>query len=239
MRGSFVALAVIAGVLFAAPSLWAKTFYLKNGEEIECQSYRQQGDRIIVRINNETVVDFALDEVDFKRTPKIKPGNTDRKVKRSAGASVDAKALRVTELTDPLPEDTTWWSAGDTPADYQPGTPELQDELSAIYAQYNEAAQAGDFKQVAKYMPEYQAKRSLELLAKVKDKNELLVRTQTLKEMAVKDFSAQKCAVSPDGKIAALAGRGKTMKGGTYREAPGTVKFLKENGTWKVGFQIW
>jgi hypothetical protein len=239
MRESFVALAVITGVLFAAPSLWAKTFYLKNGEEIECQSYRQQGDRIIVRINNETVVDFALEEVDFKKTPGIKPGNADRKAKRSVGASVGAKALRVTELTDPLPEDITWWSAGATPADYQPGTPELQDELSALYAQYNEAAQSGDFKQIARYMPEYQANRSLELLAKVQDKNELLVRTQTLKEMAIKDFSAQKCAVSPDGTIAALAGRGKKMKGGAYREAPGTVKFLKENGTWKVGFQIW
>lgn len=239
MRGLFVTLSVLAGLLFASSSLWAKTFYLKNGEEIECQSYRQQGDRIIVRINDETVVDFALDEVDFKKTPKIKPGNKDRKVKRSAVTNVDSKAIHVTELTDPLPEDTTWWTAGDTPADYQPGTPQLQEELSAIYARYNEAAQSGDFEQVVKYMPEYQAKRSMELLAKVKDNNERLVRKQTLKEMAVKDFSTQKCAVSPDGTIAALAGKGKTMKKGTYREAPGTVKFLKENGTWKVSFQIW
>ena len=239
MRGSFVTLTVISGLLFASPSLWAKTLYLKNGEEIDCQSYRQEGDRIHVRINSETEVDFTFDEVDFKKTPKIKPGNKDRKVKRPATTNVDAKAPRVTELTDPLPEDTTWWSAGNTPADYQPGTPELQGELSAIYAKYNEAAQSGDFNQVARYMPEYQAKRSMELMAKVQDKNERLVRTQTLKEMAVKDFSSQKCAVSPDGTIAALAGKGKRMKEGTYREAHGTVKFVRENGAWKVGFQIW
>jgi hypothetical protein len=239
MRRPFGTLAVIAGLLIAAPSLWAKTFYLKNGEEIECQSYRQQGDRMYVQINNETRLDFALDEVDFKKTPKIKPGNKDRKVKQSADTNVDAKAIRVTELTDPLPEGTTWWKAGDTPDDYQPGTPQLQEELSAIYAKYNEAAQSGDFNQVARYMPEHQAKRSMELLAKVKDKKERQLRKKTLQEMAVKDFSGQKCAVSPDGTIAALAGKGKAIKGSKYQEAKGTVKFLKENGSWKVAFQIW
>lgn len=238
MRRSFVTLTVIAGFFFASPSLWAKSFYLKNGEEIECQSYRQQGDMIYVQINNETEVDFALDEVDFRKT-KIKPGNKYRKVKRSANTNVDSKAIHVTEVNDPLPEDTTWWSAGDTPAGYQPSTPQLQNKLSALYEKYNRAAQSGDFNQVVKYMPEYQAKRSMELLAKVRDKKERLLRKKTLQEMAVKDFSAQKCVVSPDGTIAALAGKGKTIKGGKYQESQGTVKFLKENGSWKVGFQIW
>ena len=57
--------------------------------------------------------------------------------------------------------------------------------------------------------------------------------------MAVKNFSAQKCAVSPDGTIAALSGKGKTMKGSKYQDANGTIKFVKENGRWKVSFQIW
>ena len=101
------------------------------------------------------------------------------------------------------------------------------------------AAQAGNFNEVVKYMPKYQAQKSLESLSKVKDKNERLMRKKVLQEMAVKGFTVTRCAVSPDGKIAALAGKGKRINGGKYQETNGTVKFLNENGNWKVAFQIW
>ena len=88
-------------------------------------------------------------------------------------------------------------------------------------------------------MPKYQAQKSLESLSRVKDKNERLMRKKVLQGMAVKGFTVGKCAISPDGKIAALAGKGKRITDGKYRETNGTVKFLNENGSWKVAFQIW
>lgn len=70
MRRLFVVVTIIAATLFISPQLWAKTFYLENGGQIECQSYRQKGGRIFVLINRDTEVEFAVAEVDLHKTVK-------------------------------------------------------------------------------------------------------------------------------------------------------------------------
>jgi hypothetical protein len=133
----------------------------------------------------------------------------------------------------------TYWSAGETPEGYRPGTAQLQKNLASVYEKYNRAAQAGDFNEVAKYMPKHQAQKSMALLSKVKDKTELLKRKKVLQEMAVKAFTVIKCTVSPDGTIAALAGEGKMLRDGKLQDKRGAIKFVREKSNWKVAFQIW
>jgi hypothetical protein len=46
----------------------AKQVYLKDGGIIECESFWRQGDKVIVKINRDTVVDFQKNEIDARRT---------------------------------------------------------------------------------------------------------------------------------------------------------------------------
>lgn len=263
MQRIFLIMALVA-VCLCNQAFAAATVFFKDGSKEVGTSAWSEGNSIYLNKTNE-VYEFPFDEVEMEETlkfnrigkyaDKIIPDSStkdhqktvvnqekasqNKKYKMKPTANAAMETVRVTEATAPLPKDTLWWAPGDTPADFLPGTPTLLSELSAVYAKYNQATSSGDFNQVVRYMPQYQAQRSLELLEKVSDKKEKLQRKKNLQEMAVKDFSAQKCAVSPDGTIAALAGRGKTMKGSTYQYANGTIKFEKENDSWKVSFQIW
>jgi hypothetical protein len=241
MKSLFIVLTVITVSLLFSSSLWAETVYFKNGEEIECQSYRQQDDKVYVNVNSETELDFALEEVDSEKTPGLKPYIAIGKHENHGADDVNtgAQTSHESEALPPPAEQMEYWSAGETPEGYQPGTPLLQKNLAAVFEKYNRAAQAGDFKEVVKYMPKYQAQKSMESLSKVKDKNERLMRKKVLQDMAVRGFIVSRCTISPDGAIAALAGKGKRITGGKYQETKGTVKFLNENGSWKVAFQIW
>ena len=69
MKGLFV-FVTLAVTLCIVPQLWAKTFYLKNGEQIEYKRYWQKDGRINVLITRDTLVDFAPEEVDMEKTLK-------------------------------------------------------------------------------------------------------------------------------------------------------------------------
>jgi len=45
-----------------------KQVYLKDGGIIECQSFWRHGDKVIVKINRDTMVDFQRNEIDARRT---------------------------------------------------------------------------------------------------------------------------------------------------------------------------
>ena len=92
MRGSFVLVTVIAATLFISPQVRAKTFYLKNGEQIDYQSYRQKDGRIFVRINRDTEVDFSPEEVDLKKTEK--DAKQEKKVRTKKGAHHHKPAVK-------------------------------------------------------------------------------------------------------------------------------------------------
>ncbi len=199
MKNLFVILTVIAVSLLFSSSVRAETIYFKNGDEIECQSYRQLDDKVYVNVNSETELDFALEEVDADKTPGLKPYiSIGKHEKRGADdVNADAQPAHESAAAPPPSEEMTQWSAGQTPEGYQPGTPLLQKNLAAVFGKYNRAAQAGDFKEVVKYMPKYQAQKSLESLSKVKDKNERLMRKKVLQDMTVKGFTVTRCASFP------------------------------------------
>ncbi len=98
MKRVIVLVTVLAATLCCVPQLWAKTFYLKNGEEIEYQRYWQKEGRVYVLINRDTLVDFAPEEVDLAKTAKA------AKAKKKAQHRKPAK--RVHRKAVPAPSDS-------------------------------------------------------------------------------------------------------------------------------------
>jgi hypothetical protein len=87
MKRWVVFVTVVAATLCSAPQLWAKTFYLKNGEEITYRRYWQEKGRVYVQINRDTLVDFAPDEVDLAKTAKAaKTGEAKKKARHATPA---------------------------------------------------------------------------------------------------------------------------------------------------------
>lgn len=110
MKGLFVFVTVLAATLCIVPQLWAKTFYLKNGEQIEYQRYWQKEGRVYLQINRDTLVDFAPEEVDLEKTVKAaKTGVVKKKakhkmhVKRHAAQKAAKPATPAAEGKQPVP----------------------------------------------------------------------------------------------------------------------------------------
>lgn len=237
MRLSHFIVVTLAVYSLSSP-VSAAVVYLKTGEEIECESYRRQGDSVYVSINRETEIDFDVEEIDFGKTP-ASPNKT-KQASATTNARSTVKAIPATEgssATDetsngrpffgvPIPEDSTAC------------TPELQDELLARFSKYNRAAEAGDFSKFQKHIIMYQAEETKKALAGL-SKTELQKRRKVLQEMAVKNYRATACMVSPGAGTAAVAGRGKNMFQGKLVDAHGTISFKKENQSWKVQTTVW
>ena len=109
MKGLFV-FVTLAASLCIAPQLEAKTFYLKNGEQIKYKRYWQKDGRINVLITRDTLVDFAPEEVDMEKTLKAaKTGVAKKKVthkkhlKRHAVPKAAKPACPAAEEKKPVP----------------------------------------------------------------------------------------------------------------------------------------
>ncbi len=61
-------LITLATLCFLAQPVLARTFYLKNGEQINYQKSWKKNGRIYVLINRDTLIDFAPEEVNLKKT---------------------------------------------------------------------------------------------------------------------------------------------------------------------------
>ncbi|MBI1921703.1 MAG: hypothetical protein HYS23_11570 [Geobacter sp.] len=114
----------------------------------------------------------------------------------------------------------------------------LQKELEFIYLKYNHAAEAGNFEEFQKYMIEYQATASKNVLVTL-SKGELKKRKKVLQEMASKKFSVQACLVSESTGYAALAGTGMSIWKGKFVNSRGSILFKKEGNSWKVQTTGW
>jgi hypothetical protein len=66
---------------------FAKQVYLKNGEVIDCDSFRKSGGQIVVKVNRDIVLEFAPDEVDVPRTFHL-PKKVTHKAKHRKPAAV-------------------------------------------------------------------------------------------------------------------------------------------------------
>ncbi len=61
---------LLLSILLTAGVAPAKTFYLRDGATIQYKRMWTQGGRVYVLINRDTLVDFAPEEVDQRRTLK-------------------------------------------------------------------------------------------------------------------------------------------------------------------------
>jgi len=69
-----VAVLMSLALMFAfSQKVLAKTVYLKNGDEIDCQKVWKEGGRINVLINRDTLIDFAPGDVNQDKTFGHKP----------------------------------------------------------------------------------------------------------------------------------------------------------------------
>ncbi len=83
MKKATAILISFAALLFLAQPVTARTFYLKNGEEIDYQQSWKKNGRIYVLVNRDTLIDFAPEEVDMQKT--YRHGAHEKKVKRHHG----------------------------------------------------------------------------------------------------------------------------------------------------------
>ena len=225
MKGSFVILTVIAAILFISAQSEAKTFYLKNGDEIEYQSYKQRGGVVYLQINQDSEVEFPVGEVDLARTAKANgekitahPAKVKKHViKRAADKTpkqgVPAKVMgkAAPGATPAVPEKpghaANSASVAPVPAKAGPptsqaGTPALRQELDAVYGKYFAAMRSGDSRESLKYVVGEQRKQ-LEQLEKL-PKEQKKQMTAMLKEMLAGGYKTTGCTVAPDGKRATL-----------------------------------
>ena len=70
---------MLAGVCFG------KQVFMRDGSIIDCQSFWRHGDKVVVKINRDTVLEFARSEVDTRRTFH-KPGNKSHLVRHKKSA---------------------------------------------------------------------------------------------------------------------------------------------------------
>lgn len=241
-----VYLAVSAGLAFGAP-----TVFFKDGTKEVGSSVWVENNKVYLNKANE-IFEYGIDEVRLDETlkfnkldafqaapaviPRSAPAPTSLPVARRAPAKPVAETAEERE-EEPFPQNV---SSGSLPEGYEPGTPRLQKELTAVYKMYCQAAQSGDFKAIYPYMTRHQAEQTAELLAQVTDKRELLVRKKNMQGLGAKAIVPQGSALSPSGNGAALVVKGKQVGNkGVWRDGTGTILFAKEESGWKVKFSIW
>lgn len=230
-RSVFVALAIAAGGLGALPA-GAATVYLKDGAEVECLSYRQEGSRVVVRLGDGEgdEIRLPLEEVDAVMTSNLVVAEP------SAGPD-DGAAPSDPSGTESLVAPIPFFGVR-MPEDSTDCTPALRTELTAVYAKYNRAAAAGNFAEFRRHITARQARVSQDSLAGL-DRRELQKRRKTLQETASKSYAPTACIVSPGNGTAAIAGRGQSIFNGELMDSHGTVSFKKEPDGWKVQTTVW
>ena len=82
---------LIVGLLIAGPAA-AKQIYLKDGGIIDCLSFRKVDSKVVVLINQESVIDLPVAEVDMKRTFEKKIVPRDAKGKTGTNTRSTAKS---------------------------------------------------------------------------------------------------------------------------------------------------
>lgn len=83
---------LLTGVCFG------KQVYLQDGSYIVCENYWQRGDKVFVKINRDTVAEFATSEVDLQQTRKATANRAPRpqRVKKEAVATPVAAGVQPT-----------------------------------------------------------------------------------------------------------------------------------------------
>jgi ketosteroid isomerase-like protein len=238
-------------VMFASLAFGAPTVFFKDGTKEIGSSVWVDNDKVYLNKANE-VYEYGVEEVRMDETLKfnkldayqaamtLTPKNVPSHARNPAVQRAPAKSVAPTEEEreeEPFPSNVY---SGSLPDGYAPGAARLQSDLAAVYKKYCQAAQSGDFKAIYPYMTKSHVELSVEAIAQVTDKRELLLRKKNMQSMATKAIVPRGSALSPSGNGAALVVKGKRVESnGVWRDGIGTVLFEKEEGGWKVKFEIW
>lgn len=89
---------MLAGICFG------KQVYLSDGSSIDCESFWRRGDKVVVKINRDTVLEFARNQIDERRT-FVKAVKKTRPVKRKkiAARVTTAKAATFAGVAEAAP----------------------------------------------------------------------------------------------------------------------------------------
>jgi len=163
---------MLAGVCFG------KQVYLRDGSIIDCESFWRRGDKVVVKINRDTVLEFAKNEIDERRT-FVKAVKKPRPVKRKkiAGKGVSAKAATTAGTAEAAPAPSTPPpsdpAANPAPAPVQPPPaaeptvqPEADQPSSAAPAPAPDQEAASQGQQAAEMMADAIKNKDPELLKK-------------------------------------------------------------------------
>lgn len=248
MRTMTVITTVLLCAILLAPQLWAKTFYLRNGEEIEYQSYRKQKNLVSVLINRDTEVGFAPDEVNWAKTVKAareagsKKKMAGQKSYRKQTASSKASGAKAVgtfrqnpvaaiaaPAVEPLP-------AGSTVT--KEAAPTLRSELAAIYHDYHKAVLSGDLDAIMKFVTREKRQEMEGMLAQA-DASQKAMLMQMMQAMVPTDYAVTGSALTSDGESATLSLKGSINFMGNHTQSEGTVSFKREGNTWRINKESW
>lgn len=246
MKISFVILAVMAAFLFAPQQSQAKTFYLKNGDEIEYQSYKLRDGVVYLQINQDSEIEFPEGEVDLAKTAEAAGGKLKTppvKLKKHEEKRAAGKALK-----QGVPANEMGMAE---PSAAQAGTPSLQQELNAVYGKYFAAMRSGNSREALKYVTGEERKQ-VEHMDKM-PKEQKTQMNAILKAALAGGYKVTGCSASPNGKSATLNLTRKVpsvsyesgkdadgnitaiQKGETvYKDSSGIVDFVKVGNVWKI-----
>lgn len=84
----------------------AASVFLSDGGELECKSFRRQGNTFIVMVNRDTILELSADEIDLKKTLAQKVTKKQRKTFKRMAASTGKKAA-AKSLTPATPPQQT------------------------------------------------------------------------------------------------------------------------------------
>ncbi len=158
---------LLAGVCFG------KQVYLQDGSYIECQNYWQRGDKVFVKINRDTVAEFATSEVDLQQTRKATANKqSQRKRSKTAGAvkpayAATAVAVPATPTAVPAAKVTPPHPPAPVPAPVATAQPEPAPSTPTdTNAPLDKAEQERRAKEAAALMVEAMQKKDPELMKK-------------------------------------------------------------------------
>lgn len=244
MKRSFIIAAVLAAIHCPPLQAGAETFYLKDGGEIDCQSYWQNDGRFFVRINRETVVDFSLDEADPVKNrkaekPAKKTGQRQEAVRTVPPKAPAAPAAGMPKLP-PVKEKAAPVGAATAPATLpaQTGVADLRNQLVAVYDRYHQAALAGEFDEQLKWVTTKRQGKMQAVMDNIPE-NKKTEMKELMKEMTARSYIVTGMQVTSGGRRAVLTLEGRVSFMGKDSFSDGTVDFLKEGSEWKIDKVEW
>ena len=234
MKGLMVAMAVVCAVVWSGPQAEGKTFYLKNGEEIEYQQSWQKDGMIHLLVNRDTLLQFAPEDVNLKRSRVAAQAKIPTRKTAKAATAASASASTSRNVTAAAPKG------------YKPAPPAVRTELEGVYSKFYAAVRSGDIDEQLKYVTGKQ-RASVEKFGDASGEGKQLV-LELMRRALPEAYVVTRVSIAADNDKATLATVRKypveqyemvdnaLVKTGPtrYKNVTGVVSFVKEGSQWKI-----